>query len=311
MTMKVSVLVLAYNHERFIAQALDGALLQEVDFPYEIVVGEDCSTDSTRRILRDYQERFPDRIRLLLPERNLGMMGNFMATFKECRGDYIAMLEGDDYWTAPDKLQRQVDFLDAHPECCASFHNARVVHDAAPERDRLFHEAPLAKTFFGLDEVASSHFIPTCSTLFRRGLYPGLPEWFRDMPMGDWPLHILNAEHGSYAYLDRVMASYRVHGGGAWSGSSRLSVIEKTIKACDLINLNTGGRYSKAMARLTRNLEIEAAEIFKDEGDFARAWGRLKRAFRISPASCGRTFKSGCRLLSAWLWCGCLGKGAC
>src|SRR3712207_1086613 len=103
-SMKVSVLMLAYNHEKFIAQALDSALMQQVNFDYEIVIGEDCSTDNTRDILIRYQKEYPHRIRLLLPEKNLGMHDNLIQTFKACRGDYIAFLEGDDYWTSPNKL---------------------------------------------------------------------------------------------------------------------------------------------------------------------------------------------------------------
>jgi len=299
--MKVSVLTITYNHERFIAQALDSALMQQVYFNYEIVVGDDCSTDSTRKILADYQRKFPDKIRLLLPEQNLGMMANFAATLKECCGQFIALLEGDDYWTSPDKLQRQVDLLEAHPECCASFHNVLVVHDGAPEQDRLFHQHPLGKQFFDLKDVATNHFIPTCSTLFRNRQPQALPDWFLELPMGDWPLHILNAEHGSYAYLDQVMANYRVHQGGVWSGSSRLTVLDRTIKACHLIDLNTRGRYSKEMTRWTCNLEIEAAEIFKKQFEFAQAFNRLKNAIRASPTSFFKTLKSGCRLVFAWL----------
>ena len=292
--------MITYNHERFIAQALDSVLEQQTTFPYEIVIGDDCSTDATGEILRAYHGKYPDRIRLLVRDKNLGMMGNFMDTFHECRGEFIALLEGDDYWTSSDKLQQQVELLEKHPECSGSFHNVRVVHDGAPEKETLFHERPLAKRFFDLNDIVSAHFIPTCSTLFRAGLYPGLPDWFREMPMGDWPLHILNAEHGSYAYLDTVMASYRVHGGGVWSGSDRLVVLNRTIRACHTIEANTGGRYARKMTRLIRNLEVESAEIHTGQGEFAAASRGLGRAFRVSPVSCTRTVKCCCRLFFAW-----------
>ena len=97
--MKLSVLMITYNHENFIAQAIDSVLRQDVNFGYEIVIGEDCSSDRTRSIVMAYEKKHPEKIRLLLPEQNLGMMGNFMQTLQACRGEYIAIVEDDDYWT--------------------------------------------------------------------------------------------------------------------------------------------------------------------------------------------------------------------
>jgi glycosyltransferase involved in cell wall biosynthesis len=299
--MKLSVAMITYNHEQFIAKALDSILMQQVDFDFEVVIGEDCSTDATRAVLVDYQNNYPDKIRLLLADKNLGMMGNFITTFNACQGDYIALLEGDDYWTSPDKLQKQVAFLDANPGCCACFHNVQITHESAPEKDHLFHEQPLHKQLFDLKDIVSSHFIPTCSTVFRARLFTGVPDWFKMMPMGDWPLHILNAEHGSYAYIDEVMASYRIHAGGVWSGRSRLSVLDRTIPACHTINRHLNGRYAGEISRLIRGFEIEAAEILKDEADFIGAAKRLVRAFRLSPASCSLISKSFWRLFKAWI----------
>ena len=108
---KVSVLVLAYNQERYIAQAIQSALDQQTEFAIEIVIGEDCSTDRTRDILKRLAEDNPDLIRLLLREKNLGGTENFYDTLRQCRGEYVAMLEGDDYWTNPQKLQMQADAL--------------------------------------------------------------------------------------------------------------------------------------------------------------------------------------------------------
>ena len=107
---KVSVLMITYNQERYISQAIESVLSQQTDFSYEIVVGEDFSTDNTREVCREYQQRYPDKIRLLERDKNLGMAGNFLSTFKECNGQYLAVLEGDDYWVNPHKLQSQVDF---------------------------------------------------------------------------------------------------------------------------------------------------------------------------------------------------------
>lgn len=301
---KLSVLMITYNHEHFLRQALDSVLSQQVTFPYEIVIGEDCSTDGTRAIVCEYAERFPQLIRPLLPEKNLGMMANFRATLQACRGEYIAPLEGDDFWTSPLKLQKQVDLLDEHQECSACFHNVRITHDGAPEKDRLFHEPPLDKRYFDLKDIVSSHFIPTCSIVYRNRYVDGFPDWFMDMPMGDWPMHVLNAEHGSYAYLDEVMATYRVHDGGVWSGKSRLALLDKTIHACRQIDRYLAGRHPKeinsSLHALTHEFEVEASEIFKAQEEFGRASIRLLRAYLVYPKSRRRVTNCLKSLFAAW-----------
>ncbi len=215
--MKLSVSTITYNHEKFIAQAIEGVLMQEVDFDYEFVIGEDCSPDRTYEIAAEYQRRFPDRIRLLRPEKNLGMNRNFLHTLKQCRGQYIALLDGDDYWTSPHKLQRQVEYLDSHPECAITYHNVldSYTDGSQPDAPRL-QDQPRVSTLEDL--LSKGDFLPTSSVVFRNGLIDGFPEWFCDLPFGDWTLMILNARHGNIAYFDEVMGVYRHHPGGVLCG---------------------------------------------------------------------------------------------
>ena len=117
--LKVTVLVMTYNHAGFIAQALDSVLTQRTGFHYEILISEDRSTDGTRETVISYAEKHPGRIRLLLSERNLHSNTVVSRGIRVARGEYVALLDGDDYWVSPDKLQKQVDFLDAHPEIAA------------------------------------------------------------------------------------------------------------------------------------------------------------------------------------------------
>lgn len=107
---------MSYNLEKYIAEALDSILMQKVNFKYNIVVGEDCSTDNTRQILQEYASKYPDKFTLLLHKKNLGVVANFATTLKSCQGKYIALLDGDDYWTDPFKLQKQVDFLESNKD---------------------------------------------------------------------------------------------------------------------------------------------------------------------------------------------------
>jgi glycosyltransferase involved in cell wall biosynthesis len=222
--------MITYNHERYIAEAMDGVLRQEVSFPYELIVSEDFSTDGTRDILLDYERRHPEKIRLIFSDRNLNSNRVFTRAVAEARGEYIAMLDGDDWWTSPQKLAKQVGMLEEDPAAAMCFHNVNVVYEDGATRNHAFHlqdpkhrlSAPTPAAHTGLDELVQGNYIQTCSVLFRAGALTDIPDWYFEAPLGDWPLYVLLAEHGHVIYLDEVMASYRVHAGGIWS--SRLSL---------------------------------------------------------------------------------------
>lgn len=216
--MKVSVLIKAYNHEPFIARAVDSALRQRTDFAYEIVVGEDCSTDGTRGVLQRLRDASPDRIRLLLRERNLGNIRNLTDTLQACRGEYVALLDGDDYWTSTTKLQQQVAYLDAHPDFSSCAHNAVVV-DATAQAELGTYRRPHRSHAITLRRMLISDPVPTSSVMLRRGLCGEFPAWYYTIVMGDWPLLVLTLRHGHMWYDAQVAGAHRVHGGGLWSGA--------------------------------------------------------------------------------------------
>lgn len=130
----VSIVCITYNHEPYLRKALEGFLMQETTFPVEIVLAEDCSTDGTRRICEEYAAKYPDRINYIWGETNVGAVANERRAMKAARGKYIAFCEGDDYWTVPDKLQRQVDFLESHPNYSVTFHRCQHLNVETGER---------------------------------------------------------------------------------------------------------------------------------------------------------------------------------
>jgi glycosyltransferase involved in cell wall biosynthesis len=213
----VTVVLTTYNHERFIAQAVRSVLDQRTGFGVELVVLDDCSTDGTQEILRAFARAHPDRIRLVLSPENKCDNEQFMAALLSARGRYVALLDGDDYWTSPDKLQRQVDFLDAHPECALCFHNVSLVSDppTTPGRTSLPPTFPARST---LRELLDHCFITTCSVLLRTNAVNAFPAWYPSDNCADWTLFVLAAQHGELGYLDDVMAVYRQHTGGFWTG---------------------------------------------------------------------------------------------
>lgn len=210
--------MITYNHEKFIAQAIESVLMQETDFPVELIIGEDCSTDSTRQIVKAYAEKHPDVIRALLPERNLGMQRNGAAVLQACRGEYVSPLEGDDYWTAPDKLQRQVEFLTTHPELSLCHHAVEYVRWEGGARHVLqsFPPESCRGTRQAMDLIGGN-FIQTCSLMLRRDCLPAMDASFLSLKLGDWPICYLVAERGGIGFLDKVMADYRIHDSNCWN----------------------------------------------------------------------------------------------
>jgi len=268
--MRVSVCLLTYNHEQYVAQAIESVLAQQgVDF--ELVISEDHSTDGTRAIVDGYAARHPDRIRVLASPANVGMTRAFARGLGAARGRFVALLDGDDYWTSPDKLRIQAEYLDAHPECAICFHNVTVAYEDGSVPPHPFHtekpgryfSRPIPKPVSTLADVAPGNFIQTCSVMFRRGLFGDLPEWFTDLVVADWPLHVLNAEHGDIGYIDADMAVYRVHAGGVWTGSlaryRKRDSVEGLVRLYRLLDRHLGRRFAPEFERRTRSLYLDAA----------------------------------------------------
>jgi glycosyltransferase involved in cell wall biosynthesis len=163
-----------YNEQDYVAQSIESVLMQRTDFNYEIVIGEDCSTDSTRQIVRQYADRNPGKLRLALHSFNIGPGASFYQMLLRCHGEFMALLDGDDYWTVPDKLQKQLVFLDHHPECAMCFHN--VIESRLDSiRGSWGFTPPDRKEISDLGELLPRNFVHPSSVMFRRNLYSYFP----------------------------------------------------------------------------------------------------------------------------------------
>lgn len=286
--MKLSVVMITYNHERYIRQALDSVLMQDVDFDYEIVVGEDCSTDCTRTTLLEYSERYPGKLRVLLREKNIGAIPNFFSTIETCHSQYIALLEGDDYWTDPRKLRTQVDFLEANPDFAVCFHNALGRFEGGGKPDFHYVRADQMETM-ELEDLLQENVIPTCSAVFRGGLVRPFPTWVYGLKMGDYPLHILNAQYGKIAYLNETMSVYRIHGGGIWTGLDWISRQKGDIELFEHLACNVAPKYRDAVRIYLARKYWQLAGEFEARGELGQArhnvFRSLKtRAFTSTPS---------------------------
>lgn len=217
--LKVSVALIAYNHEKFIRRAIESALDQKTDFAYEIVIGDDVSSDKTREIIVEYYEQFPDKVVPLLHKENTGGFGkgNTLAVLEKCRGQYIASMDGDDYWTDPLKLQKQVDFLDKNPDFVACFHNAEIVYDDGAHPNEFVNQ-PDQKEITGVEDLVGEDevwYIATSSILYRHNVITTYPKWFHESKSGDIPRYILLGKNGGkFKYLNETMSVYRKNWGG-------------------------------------------------------------------------------------------------
>ncbi|MFM7181686.1 MAG: glycosyltransferase family 2 protein [Verrucomicrobiales bacterium] len=228
----VSVLIPTFNHERFLARAIESALAQITDFRVEILVGNDASTDNTGNILKDLASRHPDRIRAFHAETNAGGHANFSQLYAAAHGQYIALLEGDDYWTDPGKLQTQIDHLAVHPECSLCFHQVEIRDEIGDLPATISNPSdPLVS---GLSRITRFNYIHTPSVVFRNRLIPGVPAWVHSLPMGDWPLFVLLAEHGELHLIRKPMAVYRVQSGSVWASRTQLSRLVSTVHVAEV-----------------------------------------------------------------------------
>ncbi len=230
---KLSICCITYNQEKFIAQALDGFLMQHTDFDFEIIVGDDCSTDNTAIICMEYQKKYPRRISLIRHKKNIGMMPNFIQTLSQCTGKYIALCEGDDYWCDENKLQKQVDFLEANSEYSVCFH--KVIELINGQLVNSKTNTSLEEETYTITQLAKGNFIHTPSVIFRNKLFTEFPQWFNISPVGDYVLHMLNARHGAIKYFPQPMAVYRSHNGGIWSSNNKTNRLEKWLIVLDFL----------------------------------------------------------------------------
>jgi glycosyltransferase involved in cell wall biosynthesis len=285
---KVSVLITTYNQENLITQTVDSVLMQIVDFDYEIVIGEDASSDRTREIVMELARQHPEKIRVLLRdpevanrERHLAGKMNFLQSLQSCRGEYIAILDGDDYFTSPHKLQKQVDFLEAHPECMICFHNVRAVYaDDSEGGENLCREDQ--KEITDIEQLLWGNFIPSCSIMHRREPVLELPDWFFTAKVGDWPLNIFRAQFGKIGYLNEVLSAYRVHAAGAWSLGKRSRQLIISMKILDNIDKDLGFKYSATIRAAKTRILFELAELYLQRGHARLALIPVKRALRTS-----------------------------
>jgi glycosyltransferase involved in cell wall biosynthesis len=275
--MKVSICIFTFNHEKYIAEAIDSVLSQVTNFDYEIVIGEDCSSDRTRKIVERYQKQFHERIRTFFNEQNKGIMVNNSQTIMRCESEYIALLDGDDYWIDNQKLQRQVDFLDNNPNFGFCFHDGKILKiDGAFDTATCCQD--INKTEINFSDIICNVSIPTFSILFRRKALVGYPPpWFSSLDAPDRPLFLLLSSQGPGFYFNECWGVYRKHSTGHWTGRNYESQWMTHLKIYEVINQHFEGIYNKEFCKCEHKVCMILAMQLLEDRKFRKSFAFFKR----------------------------------
>ncbi len=214
---KVTVVTTTYNHDNYIEKCINGIVSQKTNFKFELLISDDCSTDNTREIIKKYAKKYPDIVKPIFREKNLGAMDNFVITLNEVHSEYVALCDGDDEWTDEKKLQMQVDFLDKHKDYSIVFHTTLIKFEDK-SRDDVRHPINL-KSKLNINNLIKENMIPANSVMYR-WIYKKKDSLINEFPKnivpGDYYLHLMHAKKGKIYYIDKVMSNYIRQPNGMW-----------------------------------------------------------------------------------------------
>lgn len=273
----VSIFMLTYNQEQCITQTIESVLMQKTNFYFQLVIGEDCSTDATRSICEKFARDFGATIKLLpSPEKNIGLIANYMRTIAECDGKYIAICDGDDYWIDELKLQKQVDFLEGNPKYSIVYTAVKRLYADGTMTAYTYH---LNRSELDFDDLIFDNFIYSVTVLFRnvQSNESRIPSWISKFPFGDWQTYLWVVKDGSKIhYMSDITAVYRMNIGVLSTFMKKSSVfIEVLIRIL---------KHVYEDENFSHNKEIIASSIHKRQKDLMTCFNQEKtylKGFRL------------------------------
>ena len=275
--------MITYGHEKFIEEAINGVLMQESEFEVELIIANDCSPDNTNEIIQNIISNHErgNLIKYYKQEENIGMMPNFIFTLKHCTGKYIALCEGDDYWTDPLKLQKQVDFLEANEDYAICFHR---VYELAEGKDLALANLNISdkEETYTIEDLAKDNFIHTPSVIFRNGLIKEFPAWFVNAVVGDYPLFLLIAKHGTIKYFPEPMAVYRRHNQGTWGNKPFEYTFEKWLSLLDSLIPEFNTEIQNILIEQKASVHMVLSNLYDKNGILEKKEDHLYEAIKIS-----------------------------
>jgi len=224
---------MVYNHAPYLKNFFEGVLAQQVDATYELLIGIDECDDDSLEICRSYQQQYPEIIKLITYSNRVGMVNNFIETYNASKGKYIAICEGDDYWTDPLKLQKQFNALEENPKAVLCFTDIEIYDQEAGMFSPNW--AQITKQRYTVEEIITSNCISTCTVMFRNFLMPVQEDSFKGLSMIDWPLYVQLLVNGDALYLNQKMAVYRQSLGSTFSKNTVLESLLKKKRAYEYL----------------------------------------------------------------------------
>lgn len=258
----VDICLYTYNHEKYISEAIESVLMQQTNFNYRIIIGEDCSTDNTRAICVEYQKKYPEKIVLILQEKNLGAINNSFIVHNTCTSKYVAILEGDDFWTDPLKLQKQVDFMENNATSAACFHKAQSERVEKIENEKLS---------YSIEDVialpSTGWVIMTSTIMYRKKAVGTLPLWLLKLKVGDWPIIMLASINGTIDFINETMSNYRVNPTSLMHRPdySTIKIVHYLIQLFHEFNKYTNYTYKYQIYKQLLFLLYQAVNYYKSE----------------------------------------------
>ncbi len=265
---KVSICMITYNHQEYIGQALDSILNQKTTFPFEIVIGDDNSKDDTQKICLSYAAKFPEKVKYHRREKNMGMMPNMIDILSKCDGKYIALCEGDDYWTDENKLQTQANFLDDHPDASLCCHNHFVLtnNQFIPANK----DAAQKLSFLTTEDYLLDPFFHTSSYFFRNSAQPTVyPEWYNNVLAGDHFLVLFLSMKGKIGYIDKKMSVFRNHGKSVSFTRAALDIKENFVYHLEKFDQYSNEKFQQTIHRVIQKWNV-LYKVYEPVGYFKK-----------------------------------------
>lgn len=285
---KVSICMITYNHESFVEKAIDSILSQKTNFNFELIIGDDHSSDKTLAVINKFKKKYTNKIFLIKRKKNIGIMKNFDDILGRCKGEYIALCEGDDYWTNSKKLQKQVDFLDNNREFSICSHNVSIKDEISNRKyNWLGKDHQNVSTIREILKYGSGG--ATCSIIFRNNkkIIDDFHSLSGKVKGGDWLLQIICTKYGNLKYFAEVMGVYRRHNNGATFTKSLQEEIDifdtGGVKTCEIIDKHLNHKYTSEIEfNLRKYFYPNLMNIYLRYGDSKNAKKYAKKIIYLS-----------------------------
>ncbi|MGV0959940.1 MAG: glycosyltransferase [Limnohabitans sp.] len=291
---KLSIIITSYNHEKYISQAIDSVINQQVQFNIEIVIGDDYSHDKSRAIIENYAKKHPSLIKQYFPNQNIGVHNLFSKLISISKGKYLAFLDGDDYWISSIKLSKQIDFLEKNSLCNLVFHNAIVKYEGLSDLHSWKLNQLTNDCYLNTREIIAFRSIQTSTMVMRRSILGALPDndlisWHK---MEDWTLSLFVSLHGAVAYMSEPMSVYRQHADSEWSSIARGKMTEIFINRYELVRPYLSDQLHNAIDFEIVQVLNESILNYEKSRNFAKATELLNnKTYLLNQNTIGQIFK--------------------